>query len=210
MIQFNEWQHFHDSVRWRLRTAGVEIENLGVQRTGGKPITVGRIWAKYADPINEWCRRLKVPCELVVACIATESGGRPNVVRQEPGYVSDEETPGRISAGLMQTLLSTAREMVSRRDLDITVDWLLKPEQSIMVGSTYVMRQSKMTGFDPVLVAAAYNAGGVYYEPAAAMFRLRCYPLGTDAHIVRFCEFLGDFMSMRENCRLAVRFEDMK
>jgi hypothetical protein len=46
---------------------------------------------------------------------------------------------------------------------------------------------------DPVLVAAAYNAGSLRKETATANpWRLRCYPLNTGKHISRFVEWYGD------------------
>jgi hypothetical protein len=49
-----------------------------------------------------------------------------------------------------------------------------------------------VTGFDPPLVAAAYNAGGIYENRGAAnRWRLRQYPLGTGAHVDRFIGFFN-------------------
>ena len=53
------------------------------------------------------------------------------------------------------------------------------------------------TRFDPPLVAAAYNAGGVYHDPVPAnRWRLRCYPIGTGAHVDRFVAWFNDAMRL--------------
>src|SRR5690242_18846332 len=95
---------FDGSVRWRVTADGVEIEGSGVERTSGAPTTVTRFWDSYHDAINATARARRVPCALIVATIATESGGKADAVRLEPGYRSDEDTPGKVSPGLMQTL----------------------------------------------------------------------------------------------------------
>src|SRR5690349_17411511 len=101
---------FEDGVRWRMVAAGVEIYGTGVERTRGAPSTVARVWETYAEAINRTARAWRVPCALIVATICTESGGRSDAVRLEPGYISDAKTPHKVSPGLMQTLISTARE----------------------------------------------------------------------------------------------------
>lgn len=104
-----EFHGYKDSVRWRLVPAGVEVEGSGVERTRSVAKTVTRVWETYAADINRTARARRVPCALIVATICTESGGRADAVRLEPGYKSDESTPHKVSPGLMQTLISTAR-----------------------------------------------------------------------------------------------------
>lgn len=66
---------------------------------------------------------------MIVATIATKSSGNPKAIRFEPHYKSDEETPNQVSPGLMQTLISTAREALGNTGIDR--NWLLVPENSI-------------------------------------------------------------------------------
>ena len=190
------------SVRWRITTEGVEIEGGGVERTPGQPKTLTRIWEAFHDPINEFCVLYHVPAELIVATIATESSGNPNAQRLDPGYVSDEATPGRVSLGLMQTLISTARDSLTKRGhnpTEIDRAWLLHPQNAIQAGVSYIQQQSVTTGFDPVLVAAAYNAGGIYPEKGDAnRFKIRQYPLGTSQHCDRFIGWFNDFRAIAE------------
>src|SRR5207253_652812 len=120
---------------------------------------------------------LRVPCALIVATICTESGGKADAVRLEPGYVSDEQTPHKVSPGLMQTLISTARETMQ---MSFDRSWLLQPGNSILAGSSYIARQASLTGFDPPLVAAAYNAGKLAYQNGGQnRWKLRRFPIGT-------------------------------
>jgi hypothetical protein len=190
MINLNEWQSFKDSVRWRLTPKGIEVEGDGVPRTRGEPATVKRIFETFKEPIEEMATKYGVPIEIIVATIATESGGNPKAVRQEPGYKSDTSTPNKVSPGLMQTLISTAEGVLKR---DLTRDDLLNPRTSIMAGTAYMAQQAKDTNLDPIKAGAAYNAGAMYYQDGAKnRWKLRQYPIGTSAHCDRIVEFFND------------------
>jgi hypothetical protein len=189
-MPLSEFHGFENSVRWKLTGAGVEVDGTGVERTKGAPVTVTRVWEAYANEINRTARARRVPCELILATICTESGGRADVVREEPGYTSDEATPHRVSAGLMQTLISTARDA-----MQATVDreWLLRPANSIDAGTAYIAKQARETGLDPPLVAAAYNAGRLKHQDGAEnRWKLRQYPIGTGKHCDRFVRWFND------------------
>lgn len=193
-MALTDFHAFRDSVRWRLTPAGVEIDGCGVERTRGAPTTVARVWEAYATEINRTARARRVPCALIVATICTESGGRADAVRLEPGYRSDEETPHRVSPGLMQTLISTAGEALGRK---VDRAWLLEPGNSIEAGTAYIARQARLTGFDPPLVAAAYNAGRLAHQPGPQnRWKLRQYPIGTGAHCDRFVRFFNDAVAV--------------
>lgn len=73
------------------------------------------VWARFGDDIRAWGTEYDLPVELIVATICTESRGKPEAIRTEPGCRSDQETPGRVSPGLMQTLISAARETLGKR-----------------------------------------------------------------------------------------------
>jgi hypothetical protein len=205
----SEFHGFEDSVRWRVVSAGVEIDKTGLERTAGEPRTVTRIWETYGDAINRTARSRRVPCELIVATIATESGGRADAVREEPKYISDEETPHQVSPGLMQTLISTARETLQ---MNVDRQWLLQPANSIEAGTAYIAKQAKLTCLDPPLVAAAYNAGRLkYQEGSQNRWKLRQFPIGTGMHCDRFVRFLNDAGSVlaRHPKRPAVCLDDV-
>lgn len=191
---------FPGSVRWRFTRDGIEVERRGIPRTEGSPNTASRVWRDFGGEINEFAAKYAVPAELIAATICTESLGDRNAARQEPGYVSDEQTPHKVSIGLMQTLISTARDTLKRRGINpgtITRSWLLNPANSVQAGTSYIKQQGSVTGYDPVVVAAAYNAGGVYREKGELNgFKLRQYPIGTSRHCDRWIQFFNDFVAV--------------
>ena len=98
----------------------------------------------------------------------------------------------------MQTLVSTARSMLGRRP-EITASWLLEPDNSIQAGTAYIAHQRPSTGFDPPVVACAYNAGGVYRQNGEAnRWKMRQYPIGTGVHADRFVLWFNDCFRMYE------------
>lgn len=194
MSSLREWHGFQDSVRWRLVPEGVEIEGTGVERTKGRPATVTRVWEAFGDQIDAVAKARRVPCPLIIATICTESGGNPDAVRLEPGYTSDEATPHRVSVGLTQTLISTAREAMA---MSFDREWLRNPRNAIDAGTAYMAKQARITRLDPPLVAAAYNAGRLAHNPSERnRWRLRQYPIGTGKHCDRFVMFYNDAVFM--------------
>lgn len=183
---------FRDSVSWALTPNGISIEGGAPERSRGKPDTVARIWRDLRGPLVQWSATLGVPLELIIATICTESGGDLKVhAREEPGYISDEETPHRVSPGIMQTLISTARVAVGEQGVDRS--WLEQPANSIQAGTSYIASQWKITHFDPPKVACAYNAGGVYYNGSAQnRWKMRQFPVGTGEHANRFVSWFND------------------
>jgi hypothetical protein len=194
MASLREWHGFENSVRWRLVPEGVEIEGSGVERSKGRPALVMKVWDTFGDAINQVARARQVPCPLLVATICTESGGNPDAVRLEPGYVSDEATPGRVSIGMTQTLISTARDTMRMK---VDREWLRQPRNAIDAGASYIARQSRTTQFDPPLVAAAYNAGRLAHQNGEKnRWKLRQFPIGTAAHCDRFVKFYNDAVAV--------------
>jgi hypothetical protein len=181
---------------WRLAKGGVIVgDEAAPRRSPGAPRTITRIWETFRRPIEKCAAAYGVPAELILATIATESGGKPDVVREEPGYISDEATPHRVSPGLMQTLISTARETLNEPTM--TRAQLLDPETSIRAGTAYIRRQARITNFDPPLVACAYNAGGLYRQDGADNpWKLRQFPIGTGKHADRFVAWFGDSLAV--------------
>ncbi len=152
------------SRRWRLTPAGVVLDGGDAPpRSPGPPRTASLAWERFRAPMQAAAARFGVPVELLLATACTESGGRADAVREEPGYVSDEETPQRVSPGLMQTLIGTAREALGDPSLDRAR--LLDPAVSLLAGAAVVRRQAvsgrRPTAFDPPLVCIAYNAGSL-------------------------------------------------
>lgn len=189
-------QQAEGGVTWRLARGGIIVGGeTAPRRTGGEPATLARIWDTFRKPIEKCASAYGVPVELILATIATESGGKPDAVREEPGYTSDEATPHRVSPGLMQTLISTARETLNEPGM--TRAQLLEPETSIRAGTAYIRRQAGQTNFDPPLVACAYNAGGLYRQDGEGNpWKLRQYPIGTGKHADRFVAWFGDALAV--------------
>jgi len=186
-------------LRWQLAAEGVLVDGI-LPRSKGKPTTAGNTWEAYRTAFEKCAAAYGVPVELLLAVACTESGGNPQVVRLEPGYESDEATPARISAGLMQTLISTARSATGDRSLDRAA--LLTPEESIRAGACYIKQQAVSakipTNFDPPLVGIAYNAGSLR---AASSNRWGLVQTERDAklkifHADAFVEYFNDVFSI--------------
>lgn len=181
---------YRASISWQLTPNGVKVAGE-VEMTSGEPTTVKRVWETWGDSIQRWAEHFKVPAELIIATICTETSGNPQSVRIEPGYVSDEQTPAKVSPGLMQTLISTARSALGNPTIDR--GWLLVPDHSIQAGTAYISEQRNLTGLDPPKVACAYNAGGIYPNDSNTnRWRMRQYPIGSAEHADRFIRWFND------------------
>jgi hypothetical protein len=168
-------------------------------RTIGEPVTVARIWNEFGPFIVRSCNANGVPYLLAVATIATESKGIVRALLTEPD--------GRQSVGLMQTLHATASEMMGR---SVTTAELNDPAFSIEAGVRYIANRRKVTGYDPVLVACAHNAGGVYYVEDEDRnrwpneFRIR----STGDHIRRFALYFNDAVFVERRDGWAAQAEE--
>ena len=187
-----ELHGFRDGIQWQLTPGGVLCAGEPKPKgSGGRPATIERIWQSFEAPIQAAATRYDVPVELILATIATESRGNPSAERSEPGFESYERTPDRVSIGLMQTLISTAREALGDPALDAAA--LRDPETAVLAGTAYIAKQKRVTGFDPPKVAYAYNAGGLYHQTGAGnRWKMRQFPIGTGAHADRFVAWFND------------------
>lgn len=186
---------FPDGVSWRLVKAGVEVDGA-VERTVGEPSTITRIFNKFRKSIILIANKFQVPSELMLATIATESGGNADARREEPGFKMDEITPHRVSVGLMQTLISTARAATNKA---VDADWLKIPINSMEAGVSYIVQQEHKTHLDPPKVCCAYNAGGIYHQSGYKnRWKMRQYPIGTGHHADRFVKWYNDAVAVLE------------
>ncbi|MCG3155284.1 MAG: hypothetical protein DKINENOH_01886 [bacterium] len=194
---------YRDSVAWRLSSNGVLIGNSSApERFSSAPhAVVRRVWQTYRIPVEDWAATLGVPVELILATICTETRGQADALRLEPGYVSDEQTPHRVSPGLMQTLISTARQALGDDSIDRA--WLLQPANSIRAGTSYLAQQVGLTSFDPPKVACAYNAGNIYYNGSKYnRWKMRQYPINTSEHADRFVRWFNECFALFAQDRL--------
>lgn len=181
---------YRNSVSWQLTPDGVSVAGK-IETTPGAPATVKRVWESWGDSILRWAEHFQVPAEIIIATICSETGGDSQSVRTEPGYVSDEQTPGKVSPGLMQTLISTARSALSNPTIDR--GWLLIADHSIQAGTAYIDQQRGVTGLDPPKVACAYNAGALYANSGETnRWQMRQYPIGSGDHADRFVRWFND------------------
>jgi soluble lytic murein transglycosylase-like protein len=150
----------------------------------------------FGGDISAWADHYDVPIELIVATICTESSGKPLAVREEPGYISDEATPAKVSVGLMQTLIATARGSLRREGIapeTVNRVWLSNGRNSIRAGTAYIREQVRDTGFDPPKVACAYNAGSVRHNASPQnRWKMRQFPIDSSEHADRFVRWFND------------------
>ena len=189
---------FDSTELWRLTPLGLEVGGK-VRGTAGEPRTAMMAFEFFGVEFRAAARDFGVPVELLVACACAEAGvdirrGKEAArlsERREPGFVSYAATPHRVSIGVMHTLLSTARAALGDPGLQ-AID-LCSPSTSIRAGAAYIAGPRPKTHYDPPLVGAAYNAGGVYDDPVAGLpFSLRDFPAGEDRHVERFCAYFND------------------
>ena len=191
-----DWHNIYGGREWRVTPSGIETRDGGrvtLHRTPGEPRSVRLYLAFWGDAIVHAATVARVPVSLLLMTICTENGpARVDgtkliypLVRKEPGYRSDEETPHRISVGPCHVLLSTARAVLGRPKL--TREQLADPALNILAAAQYIADQSGKTRLDPILVAAAYNAGGLY-QTNQNPWRLR----STGDHLDRASAWYGD------------------
>lgn len=188
-----------------------------VLRTKGAPSSARNALDDYGAAMRQASRDfgVELPTIFAMMCIeatrvkADRSHFNPRSVREEPGYISDEKTPNKVSPGLMQTLISTAREAnawaglyrdVSGKLEKLSREDLFIAERSIMLGTAHMKREinnvepdEARAGFwahDPIALCAAYNAGSVREGNGA--YNLRTY--GGDGRVEKFVAYHNDMV----------------
>jgi Transglycosylase SLT domain len=191
-----------------------------VLRTNGDPITAWTALRDFGGALEKASKRFDVPICVLFAMMGIEatkqqldrSHFNPRCYREEPGYISDGKTPNKVSPGLLQTLISTARGENRRRKLYLNFDGTLEeltredlfvPERSIMLGASYMRHQidrkeDDEVGFDdddPILLCSAYNAGSVRPTTRNA-YHLLTY--GGISRIEKFIAYNNDMISITQ------------
>jgi len=146
--------------QWQLSQNGVILAGPG----GPAPQTDGaaRLLSKYGPALFSLLTQVRVPIELVLAMLDLFAAGTGK--RFLPGCDTElpERTPELATNGVMQPLLSLARLVLRKPDL--TLDDLADPQTALSAGIRIIWLQGAETAFDPPLVAAAYAAGGLFYD----------------------------------------------
>ena len=211
------WHRRFGGQEWRYDAAGVYLRRNGggtqPLRSPGEPTTCRAIWALFAEPVIAAARAYGVPPAVILMTIATETGvyrqygfTGPMTFRWEPDAEINDVAPpraGDYSAGPMQTLAGSARWVIRAQHLAYDpfavapayeirpapppTHPLYDPATSIDIGTAEIKQRWLKTGHDPILVAAAYNAGGVYKSGSSA-WGLRVY----GNHLDRAAKWYGD------------------
>jgi peptidoglycan L-alanyl-D-glutamate endopeptidase CwlK len=203
-VSASDWHARFNGQRWRADAGGVYTKGFddgrSPMRTDGQPVTMRRIWALLGDAILAASRKHGIPPALIMMVIATETASYRNygftgpfTFRWEPGVKVNDVTPnlfGDYSVGPMQILATTARWVIGTQRLDYDAfktapvfERRPEPPQSlplydaaanIDIGAAVIRQRWAQSGDDPILVAASYNAGGVYSSDDNP-WRIRCY-----------------------------------
>jgi peptidoglycan L-alanyl-D-glutamate endopeptidase CwlK len=187
-----DWHSMYDGKDWRFDGNGVYLRAAPTTpvRTPGAPTTCQTILDLYGRDIHKASVDHGVPPELIVMTIATETAFAkrwnftgPNTFRWEAHVEVRDVNPhtfGDYSPGPMQALGTTARDVIRRLGLAYPDPFAIvpyyptepdpRPAQhplyaggpNIDIGTAEIRTRVPRTGLDPILVAAAYNAGGLY------------------------------------------------
>lgn len=210
--ELGRWhRRFGGSIEWRLGADGVEVRDAPPERDAASDALAAKVLGEawFGPLLRRHATGQKVPIELLVATLCTESAGTAatpvataRAERQEPGFVSYAATPHRVSLGCMQTLISTARGALRR---SVSAEDLRNPDISIEAGAACIAQQAAQTRLDPPVVACAYNAGSVILQDSPTnRWRMRQYPIGTSHHADRFVRFFnGAVAALRADATLA-------
>lgn len=219
-----DWHSKYSGVEWRYDGRGVYIRGEGSepQRTAGAPLTCRRIWELYKEPIVGAARKYSVPPEIIVMTVATETSFArhanftgPETFRWEAHVKNEDVNPptfGDYSAGPMQTLATTARWVIQAQGLPyqpfaVAPVYTSRPPAphthplydgaaNIDIGTAEIKQRWGSTGDDPILVAAAFNSGGIR-QSSENRWRLKSY----GNHLDRAARWYGDACAVLAEAR---------
>ena len=212
-----EWRSRFGGCEWRYDAGGVYLRDNADGRqplkTPGEPVTCRTIWQFFSEAILAASKTYGVHPVTIMMVIATETAfarksgfSGPLTFRWEPEILVGDVNPTRLgdySAGPMQLLATTARWVIRERGLDYEpfvvapvleygVDGpdllsLYDAKTSIDIGTATIAQGLAQTGDDPILVAAAYNAGRLHRSTKNA-WGLKT----TGDHLDRAARWYGD------------------
>jgi peptidoglycan L-alanyl-D-glutamate endopeptidase CwlK len=189
-------------------------------RTPGAPVTCRAIWSRFGTIIILMARNYDIAPEILMMTIATEAAAfraqgftGPATFRWEAHVWNRDVEPatqGDYSAGPMQTLGTTARWVIDAQSLPFhkfqvapvyavrpspapSSHPLYDPAANIEIGAAEIRQRIGATGQDPILVAAAFNSGGVY-DSSSNLWHLKSH----GNHLDRAAQWFGDSCAVKE------------
>ena len=202
----------HDTVVPRIASSSqgpiswqVDGDGLVALADGRRPMG-SRIFARscfeqYSDSFRRWASAYSVDLNIahLVATAITESG-----CSQVAGLGSVDDK----STGIMQvtgyTCVSLLKKYGGRKmtERECMEKMAMEPDFSVELGAGYIAQPSqiKLTALDPPKVAAAYNAGGVYFDRRNP-WGMRC----TGNHIDRFVAAYNSYVAFQKDERAGRR-----
>ncbi len=171
------WRSFAGGRRWRMTPDGIELGpgegGEGLVRTRGEPISTRNLWADFGPMFLESAGMYGIGADVLCTIAALESAvdparrshRNPKSVRYEPGYVSEERSANKVSYGLCQILLSTARGVAGLTPWGKSFfgrETMFDPRVSIILAGAVLRNRWNRHLGDPLLASAMFNAGGVY------------------------------------------------
>ncbi|MBP0445850.1 D-alanyl-D-alanine carboxypeptidase family protein [Roseomonas sp. SSH11] len=206
-VQERDWFNPFSGRKWRVDRHGIYLKDrdggLHPVRSPGNPATCGAIIAAFGSLIAKYSAKHGVPPELIIMTIATEVG-----IYRKDGFTGPrtfrwEAHRTDYSAGPMQMLAETARDLNQKQRLGYadsdfprfnakpnpppTDLAIYRPEVALDLGAAYIRRGMDSTETNPILVAAAYNAGSLKPSGDNA-WGLHCH----GDHLDRAAEWFGD------------------
>lgn len=182
-------------------------------RTKGAPKTAAKLHEMYGADIARASQRFDIRENVIAGVILSESGRakkskdfeRDEISeRHESGFESWNVTPHRGSAGLGQQLLTTARAMVEKYELqdhfkdpygcprELQVGDIIVPSWGIFFTAAYLRdRAEKFKTEDSIKLTSMYNTGGLY-ESDKNKFNLRAY--GGEDRFYKHAAYANDYL----------------
>ena len=193
-LPFAPWRpSSHQKTTWTIDPNGFVLLADG-QRPMGSRIFARSCYLQHSDSFRRWAGAYaQNPVAHLVATAITESGcsemsalgsvdGKSTGLMQVTGYTCQFLLP------LLGMRPMTEKECMSKMADDT--------DFSIKLAAAYITTpaQLKLTDLDPPKVAAAYNAGGLYFDPGNS-WRLR----STGNHIDRFVSAYNAYVSWQRD-----------
>jgi len=211
-----DWHNRFGGQEWKWDEHGVYLRSQPDRplRTPGSPTTCTAIWNAFGPIITIMSKKYGIAPEILLMTIATEAAAYkedgftgPRTFRWEAHVWNRDVDPpvqGDYSAGPMQTLASTARWVIGAQHLpfhafQVAPVYPVRPSPvpashplydaatNIEIGTAEIKQRLGTSGPDPVLIAAAFNAGGIYQDNSNA-WHMRSY----GNHLDRAIQWFGD------------------